>query len=198
MCDYSLQCVKTRLAKEGEQLFIHKFYTGSKGLASVDDWKALDTAQPAPPGMGVWGRFQHWLINQARKLGHRDQRSLPAVCIPPGARLHVNGIPARLQERYGVGVSEDVVFAQLSLEAYQYRDAVRFRNGQEVLLQYLDEGLQVHVISLASAEEKQMATSAAEGYYSEEPSVVFSSTENRVASRQARVKARLFGDGNDL
>ena len=41
MCDYSLHCIKTRLANEGEQLFIHKFHTGSKGLASADDRKAL-------------------------------------------------------------------------------------------------------------------------------------------------------------
>ena len=37
MCDYSLHGIKNRLANEGEQLFIHRFHTGSKGLASVTD-----------------------------------------------------------------------------------------------------------------------------------------------------------------
>jgi hypothetical protein len=37
MCDYSLHGLKNRLANKGKQLFIHKFHTGSKGLASVAD-----------------------------------------------------------------------------------------------------------------------------------------------------------------
>ena len=40
MCDYS-RSHQDRLANEGEQLFIHKFHTGSKGLASVTDLRNL-------------------------------------------------------------------------------------------------------------------------------------------------------------
>ena len=42
MCDYSLHGVKNRLANEGDQLFIHMFHTGSKGLASVADLRGLE------------------------------------------------------------------------------------------------------------------------------------------------------------
>lgn len=154
MCDYSLHCIKTRLANEGEQLFVHKFYTGSKGLASVDDLKVLERPQPAPAGTSIWGRFQHWLNSKKRLMNYDAKRQLPAVCIPPGARLHLNGIPSRLQIQYGVGASEDVTFVQLSAEPFRYRDAIRFPNGQEVLLQNLNEGLQVDVLSLSLAEEE--------------------------------------------
>jgi len=41
---------------------------------------------------------------------------------------------------------------QLSPEAYQYRDAVRFQNGREILLQRLGCGQQVEVLSLASSD----------------------------------------------
>ena len=34
MCDYSLQGIENRLAKEGEVLVVHRFYSGSKGLTS--------------------------------------------------------------------------------------------------------------------------------------------------------------------
>lgn len=54
MCDYSLHGIKNRLATEGEQLFIHKFHTGSKGLASVTDLKNLEKPALAPEGAGVW------------------------------------------------------------------------------------------------------------------------------------------------
>jgi hypothetical protein len=47
MCDYSLYGIKNRLANEGEQLFIHRFHTGSKGLASVTDLRNLEKPAPA-------------------------------------------------------------------------------------------------------------------------------------------------------
>ena len=52
MCDYSLHAVKNRLANEGEQLFIHKFHTGSKGLASVTDLRNLEKPAPAARACG--------------------------------------------------------------------------------------------------------------------------------------------------
>jgi hypothetical protein len=169
MCDYSLHCIKTRLATEGEQLFIHKFYTGSKGLAAVADLRRLENRQPAPAGTSVWGRFRHWFSNKIKDLNNDAQRELPAVCIPPGARLHLSDIPKHLQTRYEVGASEEVVFAQLSLEPFRHRDAVRFGNGQEVLLQYLNDGLQARVISLAaSEEEEELPTFAMQVYQREE------------------------------
>jgi len=76
----------------------------------------------------------------------------PAVCIPPGARLRLRDIPQDLQLRFGLSEIEEVTFVQQSAEAYQYRDAVRLQNGREILLQKLDCGQQVEVLSLASGD----------------------------------------------
>ena len=72
------------------------------------------------------------------------------MCIPPGARLRLRDIPQALQ--LGLNTTEEVTFVQLSDEAYQYRDAVRFQNGREILLQRLSCGQQVEVLSLASGD----------------------------------------------
>jgi hypothetical protein len=56
---------------------------------------------------------------------------IPAVCIPPGARLRMNSIPRELQKELGVGRTEEVTFVELSASAYRYRDGVRFENGRE-------------------------------------------------------------------
>jgi hypothetical protein len=158
MCDYSLHGVKNRLANEGEQLFIHKFHTGSKGLASVTDLRNLEKT---PPGAGVWTRFKCWVKNQQRWINGDLKRALPAVCIPPGARLHVDGIASPMQRHFGVGPREEVTFVQLTAEPFKYRDAIRFNNGQEVLLQRLSDGLRMDVLSLELAEENPAPKPAA-------------------------------------
>ena len=118
MCDYSLAGISNRLAVEGEQLVVHRFSTGSLGLASP--------------------------------CSSLLSKGTPAVCIPPGARLRLRDMPQDLQLRFGLNATEEVTFVQLSAEAYQYRDAVRFQNGREILLQRLGCGQQVEVLSLAS------------------------------------------------
>jgi hypothetical protein len=150
MCDYSLHAVKNRLANEGEQLFVHKFHTGSKGLASVTDLRNLEKTAP---GAGVWASFKCWVENQRRWINGDLKRSLPAVCIPPGARLHVDGIPSPMQKQFGLGPREEVTFVQLTAEPFRYRDAIRFQNGQLILLQKLSDGLRMEVMSLELAEE---------------------------------------------
>jgi hypothetical protein len=150
MCDYSLHAVKNRLANEGEQLFVHKFHTGSKGLASVTDLRNLEKTAP---GAGVWVSFKCWFANQRRWKNGDLKRALPAVCIPPGARLHVDGIPSPMQKQFGLGPCEEVTFVQLTAEPFRYRDAIRFQNGQVILLQRLSDGLRMEVMSLELAEE---------------------------------------------
>ena len=125
MCDYSLAGLPNRLAVEGEQLVVHRFPTGSVGLTS--------------PQSSV---SQWWC----------SHKQTPAVCVPPGARLLLLDIPEHLQQRFGVGGTEEVIFAQLSATPYQYRDAVRFSNGQEILLQRLACGQRVEVLSLCSSD----------------------------------------------
>jgi hypothetical protein len=61
-------------------------------------------------------------------------------------------IPKSLREQLGVGEVEEVTFVEQSAEAFRYRDAVRFANGREILLQGLSCGQRVEVVSLASAE----------------------------------------------
>ena len=126
------------------------FQTGSKGLASVTDLRNLD--QPAPAGAGMWAKFECWVENQCRRINDDLKRALPAVCIPPGARLQVDRIASPMRRRFGVGSREEVTFVQLTAEPFRYRDAIRFQNGQEILLQKLSGGLRMDVLSLALAE----------------------------------------------
>jgi hypothetical protein len=123
MCDYSLAHFPNRLAVEGEKLVIHRFATGTLGLA------------PAHP-----------TLKQVF-----SPNSVPAVCVPPGARLLLQDMPERLQQGLQVGAFEEVTFVQQSVEAFQYRDAVRFANGREIRLQELACGQRVDVLSLDSA-----------------------------------------------
>jgi hypothetical protein len=126
MCDYSLAHFPNRLAVEGEQLVVHRFDTFAIGLA------------PACPTL------KHTLF----------PTSLPAVCVPPGARLLLRDIPEHLQQRVGVTAVEEVTFVEQTLESFRFRDAVRFANGQEMLLQRLQCGQRVEVLSLRGAEEE--------------------------------------------
>jgi hypothetical protein len=79
--------------------------------------------------------------------------SATAACIPPGARLSLQDIPERLQREFDVGPNEEVTFTQLTAQPYAYRDAVRFDNGREVLLQKFEPGQRIVMLCLALAEE---------------------------------------------
>jgi hypothetical protein len=127
MCDYSLAHFRNRLAVEGEQLVVHRFSSGSRGLASPD------------PGLkGLFFRCH-----------------TTAVCVPPGARLLLRDIPRPTQVELRVGDVEEVTFVEQSAKAFRYRDAVRFSNGSEILLQHLPCGVRVEVLRLDLAEEPE-------------------------------------------
>ena len=145
MCDYSLMAVPNRLAREGEELVAHRFPTGSLGLAAPDDLKKL--AAPAQPARRTWWNAVKEFLNPPKT------EPVPAVCIPPGARLELHDIPARLQHELGVGPVEPVVFTQITAAVNSYRDAVRFTNGREIRLQELREGQLVKVLDLSVAED---------------------------------------------
>jgi hypothetical protein len=132
MCDYSLAALRTRLAVEGEELIAYRFPTGSLGLTSPAE---LATQKKESRGWRIWS----------------DPREIPcAVCIPPGGRLLLRDISERLQQQLGVKPEEEVVFIQTSAEEFRHRDGVRFRNGQEILLQRLVEGQRAEVLSLSA------------------------------------------------
>ena len=145
MCDYSLMAVPNRLAREGEDLVAHRFPTGSVGLASPVDLKFATEPQPIC-SKPFWRRV-------AEFFDPPRTEPVPAVCIPPGARLQLQDVPVRLQQELGVGPVEEVTFTQISAAVNSYRDAVRFRNGREVRLQELREGQRVKVLDLSMAEE---------------------------------------------
>jgi hypothetical protein len=145
MCDYSLMAVPNRLAREGEELVAHRFPTGSLGLASPADLKrAIDP--PAPARKSFWRAVVEF-------FNPPKSEPVPAVCIPPGARLELQDISVRLQQELDVSAVERVTFTQISAAVNSYRDAVRFGNGREVRLQELREGQRVRVLDLSAAEE---------------------------------------------
>jgi hypothetical protein len=69
-------------------------------------------------------------------------------------------VPLRLQRELGVSGTEEVVFTQLTAETDTYRDAVRFRNGAELLLQRLDPDQRVDVVSLCATETSEQPMTA--------------------------------------
>ena len=143
MCDYSLMSVPNRLAQEGEELVIHRFQTGSLGLATTADLER--SASPPATAMTFWTALKEFFNPKARLVC--------AICIPPGARLELRGLPVRLRLKLGVGPVEEVTFTQITALVNNHRDAVRFSNGRELLLQDLREGLQVKVLDLSLTEE---------------------------------------------
>jgi hypothetical protein len=154
MCDYSLYGVKNRLAVEGESLVTHKFHTGCRGLAPAAD---VERIRP------------HSLIELVRHWSNPEtyweaEKKIPAVCIPHGARLLLEGIPRHAQKVFGIGETEEVTFLQLSYEPYRYRDAFQFdhrlllpldpdRACDVLSLQNLPEGICVEVLALELQQE---------------------------------------------
>lgn len=66
-----------------------------------------------------------------------------------------------LRDLIGVGRMEEVIFTQITAATDLYRDAVRFRNGCEVLLQRLREDQRVRVLSLGpNAQEEWVGVGA--------------------------------------
>jgi hypothetical protein len=154
MCDYSLMGVPNRLAVEGEQLVVHRFRTGSLGLASPLDLQPA--IQLGEQRKGFWARLNLFFSP--------PEPQVRAVCIPPGAWLALEDIPESLQAALGVGPVELVTFTQivgagsspgLFEEAGHYRDALRFKHGREVRLQDLSEGQPVWVMDLCGAEASE-------------------------------------------
>lgn len=147
MCDYSLMAIPNRLAVSGEELIVHRFAAGSVGLASALDLRRIQECRKAH-FRGFWSTIKAF-------FSPSDTPSIPAVCIPPGARLLIRDIPAKLQQECGFqdGVKE-AVFTQVTAVENTFRDAVRFHNGVEVLLRRFDEGQRVRVLDLSFAEEQ--------------------------------------------
>lgn len=73
-----------------------------------------------------------------------------AVCIPADAHLRLEGIGEAVQRAFAVGPIEEVVMTRVEGGAYAHKDAVKFSNGKEVLLQSLNVGVAAQVIAFTS------------------------------------------------
>jgi hypothetical protein len=133
------------LAQEGETLVVHRFISNTQGLISPADLQATTNDKTDQRRPGFWSSLKDFFSEPTEKA--------VAVCVPPGARLLLQDIPARLQRKLNVREEEEVVFTQLSAETYKHRDAVRFGNGREILLQELREGQRALVISVSIPDE---------------------------------------------
>ncbi|HWF07550.1 MAG TPA: hypothetical protein VG297_03745 [Bryobacteraceae bacterium] len=138
MCDYSLMMAPNRLAVEGEELVAHKFKCGSTGIVASRDFNNWARREPRT--------FRQWFRDGFSPV----PEPTPVVCLPPGARLQLLGVPENLRAEVAPDLSEEVVFTQISAEANQHRDALFFANGFTVLLQRLPEGQRLRVLSLSS------------------------------------------------
>ncbi len=145
MCDYSLAVLPNRLAVEGEELVVHRFYTGARGLAPPADLRAPEPPPSPAPRKSVW----QWLKNVFEDPQHAN---VTAVCVPPGAHLLLKDIPGDFQRQWRIGNEQNVLFVQLGANENQFRDAVQFPDGRHVLLQELHDGMSVRVLSLGGEE----------------------------------------------
>ncbi len=141
MCDYSLMGIPNRLACEGEDLVVYEFRTGSRGLTPGTSVTNTDTQK------------RHETFGVVKRLFENLEPEKVAVCIPPGAQLVLSDIPQDVQHLFAVSASEEVTFTQLTATANTYRDAIRFKNGREILLQRLNKGQRVRVLRLSLTEE---------------------------------------------
>jgi len=141
--------IPNRVAVSGDDLVVHRFQTGSVGLASASDLRKGQGRRKVQ-SHGFWPRLSEF-------FNPPDIQSPPAICIPPGARLLVQDIPSKLQHEGGFQEVEEAVFIQVTAQVNTFRDAVRFHNGVELLLQRLDEGQRIRVLELSTAEKTAAA-----------------------------------------
>lgn len=145
MCDYSLAGLPNRLAMEGEELVVHRFRTGSKGLTPPVELRPAEPLQ-----LACKKSFWEWLKSAFEDAA--PSSNITAVCVPPGAQLLLRNIPPDLRREWSVEDEEKVLFVQVSGLENTYRDAIHFRYGRQVLLQDLREGMLVQVLSLGGVE----------------------------------------------
>lgn len=145
MCDYSLMMFPNRLAAEGEELAAHKFQSGTTGFVSCSDFQIWQANRRSN---SIW----QWFSTVFSSIDEPK----PVVCIPPGARLRFEGCPEFLGgDRSPFGAHCLASFTELSAEANQHRDALRFDDGSVVFLGMLAEGQRVRVLRLSSSEENE-------------------------------------------
>jgi hypothetical protein len=148
MCDYSLQGLPNRLAMVGEQLVTHRFPTHSIGMASPHEIAAASRSRPQDGERWWWSALKYWFNPEM------EFDKVPAVCIPPGARLRIRHVPEQMQRKCSLRQEEEVTFVQLTADTYRHRDAIRFDNGCREVLQTFGVGVAFDVLRLDVDEPK--------------------------------------------
>lgn len=148
MCDYSLMNFPNRLAVEGETLVTQQFSTGSIGFVCVGDLR-IHREPPGEPQGRFWSRLITWFSTPSLN------QIVPAVCIPPGAKLRLRSASEQTQTLLDARIGDVLAFTQISATSNHFRDAFRTEKGREILLQNLGIGLQVEVVNLSLAEERE-------------------------------------------
>ena|SRR5581483_10195431 len=149
MREYAFHSMSNRLAEEGEELVLYRFESGVLGFAGDRDLLQANNAVRSEP-LTFWSKVKESLLG--RRAPH-----FPAVCVPPGARLLLDGVPQSAQASLQVAPSEVVVFAEISDRSYSYREALLLPDGTRVLLQDLPEGVHALVLALSSEAEHKPA-----------------------------------------
>lgn len=85
---------------------------------------------------------------------------MTAVCMVADTKMRLEGITPEVQIALGVGEAEEVTMTRLDIGPY--RDAVRFANGQEVVIQRLNTGVRATVLGISSGIEREIATVTAQ------------------------------------
>jgi hypothetical protein len=147
MCDYSLGGLPNRLAEEGEELIVHRFSTGSVGLASARELCPARPVEKAERPKTLWQSIRSFFELSP------DPQAVRAVCVPPGASLTWKAVPPDLQEKWNLPETTEVRFVQVSAEVNRYRDAIELPSGRRILLQELREGLQMRIVCLGGTSE---------------------------------------------
>lgn len=146
MLNYRLLRLANRLAADGEELVVYRFSEGPVGLASAFD---LRVKLQELECYGFWSKLKELFLPQGS--------GIPAILVPPGARLLIRDIPTDRQLEWHVsGGTQKAIFTILTDEANTFRDAIGFGNGTVVLLHRLVEGQRVRVLSVSSDQEQQM------------------------------------------
>jgi hypothetical protein len=77
------------------------------------------------------------------------------VCIPPGTRLRVDGLPQIVKEQFELTSMEEATLIELSAEVNRHREALWFDNNAVVPLELLAEGQRIRVLQLSSKEDSE-------------------------------------------
>jgi len=108
-------------------------------------------SQPATTGERyVLDRFPSGSKGFTTELG-----CMTAVCMMADTKLRLEAISSEVRVALGVPASADVTMIRLDIGPY--RDAVRFPDGREVLLQRLNPGVTATVLGIASSIECEIA-----------------------------------------